>query len=190
MQRLHPQFVFPVLLLKNKHHQRFTYLRYLRRLLKTFHKNSNAAQYIRRGSVELCGGLRMPMRAIPIIWPTRQNSMELSTSSKIIWIHFLTVYRPVRKKYDSFRLKIFSNKKFWKTFYFFTCILPDYVAHDITKEFWKNSHSENMTAGFLLRCQNWLWYEISLIWHWNVKLLMQNWSFVYGKVPNDDQNVI
>ena len=95
-----------------------------------------------------------------------------------------------RKKYDIFKLKIFINKKFWKTFYFFTCILPDYVAHDITKEFWKNSHFENMTAGFLLRCQNWLRYEISLIWHWNIDLLKQNWSFVYVKVPNDDQNVI
>ena len=101
-----------------------------------------------------------------------------------------SVYRPVRKKYDSFKLKIFINKKFWKTFHFFTCILSDYVAHDITEEFWKNSHFENMTAGFLLRCQNWLRYEISLIWHWNINLLKQIWSFVYVKVPNDDQNVI
>jgi hypothetical protein len=28
------------------------------------------------------------------------------------------------------------------------------MAHDIPKEFLKNSHFENMTAGFLLRCQN------------------------------------
>ena len=28
------------------------------------------------------------------------------------------------------------------------------MAHDITKEFWKNSHFENMTAGFLLWCKN------------------------------------
>ena len=97
-----------------------------------------------------------------------------------------STYRPVRKKYDIFKLKIFINKKFWKTFYFFTCILTNYVAHDITKEFWKNSHFENMTAGFLLRCQNWLRYEISLIWHWNIDLLKQNWSFVYVKIPNDD----
>ena len=32
--------------------------------------------------------------------------------------------------------------------------LPDYMAHDISKEFWKNIHFENMTAGFLLKCQN------------------------------------
>ena len=33
-------------------------------------------------------------------------------------------------------------------------MLPDYMAHDIIKEFWRNSHFENMTAGFPLRCQN------------------------------------
>ena len=85
-----------------------------------------------------------------LILPVKiQNSTQLSglflSKSK---------YRPVRKKYDSFKLKIFINKKFWKPFYFFTCILPDYVAHDITKEFWKNRHFENMTAGFLHRRQN------------------------------------
>jgi len=35
--------------------------------------------------------------------------------------------------------------------------LPDYMAHDIHKGFGKNIHFENMTAGFLLRCQNLLW---------------------------------
>ena len=34
-------------------------------------------------------------------------------------------------------------------FYFFTSILPDYVFHESTKEFWKNRHFENMRAGFL-----------------------------------------
>ena len=32
-------------------------------------------------------------------------------------------------------IKFFFNKKFKNGFYFFTCILPDYVAHDISKEF-------------------------------------------------------
>ena len=36
--------------------------------------------------------------------------------------------------------------------------LPDYMAHDITKQFWKNIHFENMTAGFILRYENLLWY--------------------------------
>ena len=31
----------------------------------------------------------------------------------------------------------------------FTCILPAYVSHESLKEFWKNSHFENMRAGFL-----------------------------------------
>ena len=39
-------------------------------------------------------------------------------------------------------------------FYFFSCILPDYVAHESLKEVWKNIHFENMRAGFHLRCQN------------------------------------
>ena len=46
----------------------------------------------------------------------------------------------------------------WIVFFFLLLflawILTDYVAHDITKVFWKNSHFENMTAGFLLRCLN------------------------------------
>ena len=46
-------------------------------------------------------------------------------------------------------IQFFFNKKFKNGFYFFTCILPDYVAHDITKEFWKNIHFENMRAVFL-----------------------------------------
>ena len=39
-------------------------------------------------------------------------------------------------------------------FYYSTCILPDYMAHEMTKDFSKNSHFENMIFGFLLRCQN------------------------------------
>ena len=45
------------------------------------------------------------------------------------------------------------NKKFRYCVYFFTWILPDYVADDIQKEL-KKKHFENMTAGFLQRCQN------------------------------------
>ena len=71
----------------------------------------------------------------------------------------------------------------------FTCILPDYVAQDITKDFWKNIHFENTTAGFLLRCQNSLRYDISLICHWNIDSLKQDWSFVHVMVPKNDENV-
>ena len=38
-------------------------------------------------------------------------------------------------------------------FHFYTCILPDYVACERLKEFWKNSHFENMIASFLLKGQ-------------------------------------
>ena len=43
----------------------------------------------------------------------------------------------------------FVSKKFRKQFYFLTCILPNYVFHESLKEFWQNSHFENMRAGFL-----------------------------------------
>ena len=42
------------------------------------------------------------------------------------------------------------NEKFKKQFYFSTFILPDYVSHESSKEFWKNSHFENMRAYVVL----------------------------------------
>ena len=48
----------------------------------------------------------------------------------------------------------FTIEKSKKIFNYFTCILPDSMANGVIKEFWKNSHFENMTASFLLRCQN------------------------------------
>ena len=50
--------------------------------------------------------------------------------------------------------QFFFNERLKKISHFFTSILPNYVPHEITKEFWKNNHFENMTAGFLLRYQN------------------------------------
>ena len=51
-------------------------------------------------------------------------------------------------------IQFFFNKKIRNWVHFLACILPDHMAHDILKEFWKNSHFENMTAVFLLSCQN------------------------------------
>ena len=48
---------------------------------------------------------------------------------------------------------------------FFTCILPDYVGPTSPRNFEKISIFENMTAGFLLSCQNSLRLEISLLCH-------------------------
>ena len=59
-------------------------------------------------------------------------------------------------------LPIFHWWKVEKSYSFFTCILLNYVPHEIIKEFWKNSHFENMSAGFLLRCQNTLRWNTSL----------------------------
>ena len=40
----------------------------------------------------------------------------------------------IRQKFYQF----FINEKFKKILYFLSCILPNYVSHEITKEFWKN----------------------------------------------------
>ena len=45
--------------------------------------------------------------------------------------------------------QFFINEKLKKISHFFNSILPNYVPHEITKEFGKNSHFENMPAGFL-----------------------------------------
>ena len=87
-------------------------------------------------------------------------------------------------------IQYFFNKKFKNHIYFLTCILPDYIAHDVSKEFFKNSHFEIMTAGFQLRSQNTLRWEKSLICHWNIDSLKQKMSYVYFMVPKNDQNIV
>ena len=57
-------------------------------------------------------------------------------------------------KRSQFSFLFLSSENLKKVFYFFTYILIDYLVHEITKEFWKNSHFENMRADFLLRCPN------------------------------------
>ena len=68
-------------------------------------------------------------------------------------------------------------------FYFFTCILPQYVADEITNEVWKNSHFESMRADFPLRCQKSLRCNTPKITHfqtWTKSILtivVPNWLF-------------
>ena len=85
-------------------------------------------------------------------------------------------------------LQFFINEKLKKFIYFFTCILPKYVPYEITKEFWKISHFENMTAGFLLRGQNSLRWEICLICHWNIDSWKQKLSIGYVMVQKIVKN--
>ena len=66
--------------------------------------------------------------------------------------------------------KVYQKSYYWNVqkiilFLFFTCILSDYVADEITKEFWKNSHFENMRADFPLKCQNSLRWNTPEIMH-------------------------
>ena len=58
--------------------------------------------------------------------------------------------KPLKTIQYKIQFNFLIEKKFKIDFIF----LPDYVAHDIIKEFWKNSHFEKMTADFLLKGQN------------------------------------
>ena len=69
------------------------------------------------------------------------------------------------EKYTKLNTIFFLIKSSEIAFIFFTCILPNYMANNIPKEFLKNNLFENMTAGFLLTCQKSLRREISLIRH-------------------------
>ena len=60
---------------------------------------------------------------------------------------------PFKRSYKSIS-KNSIDEKLRKQSYFFACILPDYMGHESFKEFWKNSHFENMRVDFLQRCQN------------------------------------
>ena len=86
------------------------------------------------------------------------------------FIHIDSYSKWIRQKFYQF----FIKEKLKKTFYFLTYILPNYVLHDITKEFWKSSHFENMTAGFLLRSQN------PLRWYTPEKMHFQEWNFSFS----------
>ena len=61
--------------------------------------------------------------------------------------------------------KMLLMKSSENDFIFFTCILPDYVPHESSKEFLKNSHFKNTRAGFLLSCQNTLWQTTHEMMH-------------------------
>ena len=92
----------------------------------------------------------------------------------IFWWKKSYMYRLMRKKTDSSKLKMFINEKFKEIFIYFTSILLNYVAHDMTKELKKNSHFENTTAVFLLGCQ-----PTSV---WNKLNLSLNYWFMEEKV--------
>ena len=70
------------------------------------------------------------------------------------------LYRLVRKKYQK-NLSMNSSKKYFILLLAFNPSICSWYHQRILK----NSHFENMTAGFLLRCQNSLWQTTSEIMH-------------------------
>ena len=94
-------------------------------------------------------------------------------------------YRLMHEKRDKSIFRIFISKKFRKWFYFFTCILPNYLTHESQNEFWKNSQFENTRAGFLLRCQNSLRQNTSKMMHfqaWKNKDFIQYLVVVFDLI--------
>ena len=116
------------------------------------------------------------------LWKSSIEKIRKTIANFIVRTYYLLYVdsdlKRIRQKFYQF----FINEKFKKILNFFTCILPNYVPHEITKEFWKNSHFENVRADFLLRCQNSLRWEICLICHWNIDSWKQKLSFVYVMV--------
>ena len=88
------------------------------------------------------------------LWINNLEEQSNKRSSKIISHAGLDDLKTGLLKSPQFSFQFFVSKKFRKWFYFFTCILLDFVVHEITKKNWPNCHFENRTADFLLRWQN------------------------------------
>ena len=84
--------------------------------------------------------------------PFSITHITLCTESRLLAIagkitRILKTYSWIKKHKSIF--KKFTYEKFINYFNFSTCIFPDYMGHESSIEFWKNSCFENMTAGFL-----------------------------------------
>ena len=68
----------------------------------------------------------------------------------------------ILKNNTNLNWNLFCFMKSSEIVFIFTCILSDYVAYEVIKDFWKINHFENVTAVFVLRCQISLRQEICL----------------------------
>ena len=93
-----------------------------------------------------------------IKWDWQKMWIDIIKNWQKCIIYILKSYKDWRLKKETKAYQRFLIEKVRFFFHSFTCIFSDYMAHDITKEFWKISDFENMTAGFLKRCQNLLRY--------------------------------
>ena len=106
--------------------------------------------------VELCtSAIIGQQQSISYIWKRRAD--EAKSECKVYELPRLSYYSPFTYKCHKSNIKNLLMKSSEIVLIFFTCILPDYMAHDIPREFWINIHFENMPAAFLLRCQDLLW---------------------------------
>ena len=88
--------------------------------------------------------------------------------------HFLWV-KTGRVKSSQFYIQ---KIEWWKirNHFFFTCILLDYVAYEVTKDFWKNIHFENKDL-FIKHFMNKSLWQLVFFWgfktHFVIEILIQ-----------------
>ena len=128
-----------------------------------------------------------------------KNSMQIMNQSKekckwIMWMFLRYTGSFKNKDWAGKKVTILYSTQQWlkfqKLFNLLTCILLDYVAHEITKRILKNINFENMTAVFLLVCQKSSRCEISLICCWNNDSRKKKITLGYVMVSKNDQNII
>ena len=73
-----------------------------------------------------------PSEVVPRGGTLGNHQLEAGHMGKLMRRNYI---RLMRKKYDSSKLQIFINEMFKKIFYFFPCILLNYVVQDSTNIF-------------------------------------------------------
>ena len=96
----------------------------------------------------------------PLIFENRSFHLLVGTYMWYIFLHRVNrQWGSKNMRYHKLRsetnqTKVSPNILFMKSPQNKFTFLPDYVSHEIFKEFRKNSHFENIRADFLRRCQN------------------------------------
>ena len=164
-------------------------------------------QYIGQKSFKFVGSFfgKLMISSIhsDLIWPLAatylfsSNKINVYTKKNLSWKYLFFTVICTTSTFDFLKVamrwnqcyQFFINEKFKKIFHLFTCILPNYVPHEITKEFWKISHFWNMTASFLWGVkthfgEKYAWFAIEIL------LMEANLSFGYVMVPKNNQKII
>ena len=111
------------------------------------------------------------------------KEFSISPRSFLSCNFFIGVFKDWAAKKVTIFNSITCLLKLQKMVYFFTCILPHYLANEITKELWNNSHFESLRADFPLRCQKSLRWNTPKIMHFQTRaksiftIIVPKWLF-------------